>query len=83
MWETRAAGTEPVSGGVQLTQDLMDWADLVLCMEPEHEKYIKAYFKFAPGKLKVLNIADRYFRNDPDLIRELERKVIPLLEKVS
>lgn len=82
-WETRSAGTEPVSGGIPLTQDLIDWADLVLCMESEHSEYIKAYFKCASGKLKVLYIADRYFRNDPELIRELERKVIPLLEKGS
>ncbi len=83
MWETRSAGTEPVSGGIPLTQGLVDWADLVLCMESEHAEYIQANFKCAPDKLKVLNIPDRYFRHDPELVRELERKVIPLLEKSS
>ena len=83
MWETRSAGTEPVSGGIPLTQGLIDWADLVLCMETEHAEYIKAYFKCAPSKVKVLNIADQYLRNDPRLIRELERRVIPLLDESS
>ncbi len=83
LWETRSAGTEPVSGGIPLTQELVDWADLILCMESEHAEYIKACFKCTPEKLKVLNIADRYFRDDPELIRALERKVIPLLVKAS
>ncbi len=83
MWETRSAGTEPVNGGIPLTQGLVDWADLVLCMESEHAAYIRANFKCASDKLKVLNISDRYIRHDPELVRELERKVIPLLEKSS
>ncbi len=78
-WETKSAGTDPVSEGISLTQELVDWADLVICMESEHAEYIKAQFKCAPSKLRVLDIADRYFRDDPDLVRELERKVIPLL----
>jgi predicted protein tyrosine phosphatase len=83
MLETRSAGTEPVNGGNQLTQDLIDWADLVLCMEAEHAEYVEAYFKCTPGKVKVLNIPDVYLRNDPRLIRELERKVAPILDKPS
>jgi predicted protein tyrosine phosphatase len=79
VWETKSAGTDPVSGGIPLTQEAIDWADLVVCMESEHVDYIKAQFKYAPAKLKVLNITDRYFRDDPDLVRELDRKVIPLL----
>ena len=80
VWETKSAGTEPVGGGIPVTQELIDWADVVICMGLEHTEYVKAYFKCAPGKMKVLNIADRYFRDDPDLIRELERKVMPLLD---
>lgn len=78
--ETRSAGTEPIAGGSPLTQELIDWADLVLCMEPEHAQYIKAYLKCPANKVKVLNIMDMYVRNDPRLIRELERKVVPLLK---
>lgn len=77
--QTKSAGTDPVPGGTPLSQELVDWADLILCMEPEHAAYVKEYFKCDPAKLKVLNIADRYYRGDPELIRELERKVTPLL----
>ncbi len=79
VWDTKSAGIEPVEGGVPLTQDLIDWADLVICMESGHAEYIKTYLTCPAGKLKVVNILDRHFRNDPELVRELERKVIPLL----
>ncbi len=68
-----------MSGGVPLTQEIIDWADLVLCMETDHAEYIRAQFKCAPSKLRVLGIPDMYFRGDPALVRELERRVIPLL----
>lgn len=44
-WETRSAGISPVLGGNGLTQELIDWADLILVMEPVHAEYIEAQFK--------------------------------------
>jgi len=79
-WETKSAGVNPVPEGNPLTQKLIDWADLILVMEPVHAEYINAQFKCGPSKVRVLNIADLYFRDDPELIRELEHKVIPILD---
>ena len=83
VWDTKSAGTDPVEGRVPITQKLVDWADLVLCMEPAQAQYLVAAFKCASNKVKVLNIADRFFFDDPQLIRELESKVVPLLNKYS
>ncbi len=80
VWKTRSAGTEPEVGKTPITQELVDWADLIICMEPEHVEFVASQFKCTPNKLKVLNIADRYVRNDPQLILELQRKVPPLLD---
>lgn len=80
MWETKSAGIRPVYGRVALSQELVDWADLVVCMEEEHRTFLQAYFKCPPEKAKVANIADRYFRDDPELLRELDPKVKPILE---
>jgi len=70
----------PESGGTPLSQALIDWAELIIVMEPIHSQYIRENFQCGSDKIKVLNIADKYFREDPELIRELRRKVTPLLE---
>jgi predicted protein tyrosine phosphatase len=70
----------PEPGGTPLSQALIDWSEFVIVMEPIHSQYIRENFECGSGKIKVLNIADRYFREDPELIRELRRKVAPLLE---
>ena len=80
VWETKSAGIRPVYGGIALSQELVDWADLVVCMEEEHRAFLEAQFNCNPEKVKVANIADRYFRDDPELVRELDRKIKPMLE---
>jgi predicted protein tyrosine phosphatase len=81
-WEAKSAGIMPVPEGTLLTQELIDWADLILVMEPVHAYHVNADFKCDPNKVKVLNIADRYFRDDPELIRELRAKVTRILDSL-
>ena len=64
-----------------MTQELLDWADIIIVMEPIHSQYIHARFRCSPDKIRVLNIADIYYRDDPELVSELRKKVPPLLEK--
>jgi len=79
-WESKSAGIEPWDGGRPLTQELVDWADLILVMEPFHMDYVAANFQQSQAKVMVLNITDRYYRDDPELLRELRVKVTPILE---
>jgi predicted protein tyrosine phosphatase len=79
-WETDSAGTLPLAGGKGLTQGLVNWADLVLVMEPHHADYIYEHFKCTPDKVRILGISDKYIRDDPALIHELQVKVPPILE---
>jgi len=79
-WEAKSAGINPESGGTLLTQELVDWADLVLAMEAIHAYYIKSHFKCGSNKLRILGIRDRYYRDDPELIQELKKKVAPILD---
>jgi predicted protein tyrosine phosphatase len=62
-----------------MTQSLIDWADLILVMEPVHAEYIHGHFECDPNKMRVLDIGNKYVRDDPELIRELE-KARPILE---
>jgi len=79
-WQTKSAGIMPPSGRNALTQRLIDWAELILVMEQEHADYIQANYKSNPDKIKILNIPDVYVRNAPELIQELKKKVLPILE---
>ena len=79
-WQTKSAGIMPSSGRNALTQKLLDWADLILVMEPEHAEYIAQNFNSNGDKIKVLNIPDIYRRNDPELIQELKKKALPIIE---
>jgi len=79
-WEAKSAGVMAYAGRNPLTQALIDWADLVLVMEPIHSQHIKSQFRCNPNKVRILNISDSYLRDDPELIRQLEEKVEPILE---
>jgi len=79
-WEAKSAGILPDPEGTLLTQELIDWADLVLVMETIHAYHTNAHFNCNPNKLRILGIRDRYFRDDPELIQELTEKVTPILD---
>lgn len=64
-------------------QALTDWADLILVMESIHVGYVDAKFKCDSAKVRVLGIKDIYVKDDPNLVRELERKVTPILRSYS
>jgi predicted protein tyrosine phosphatase len=78
-WQTKSAGTAPSPGRNPLTQALVDWADMILAMQPEHTQHIHAGFKCEIDKVNVLGIDDIYDYGDSDLVRELKRKVTPVL----
>jgi predicted protein tyrosine phosphatase len=80
LWEAKSAGINPEPGGALLTQELVDWADLVLVMEAAHAYYVKSHFRCDLNKLRVLGVRDRYYRDDPELIQELKKKVAPILD---
>jgi len=79
-WEAKSAGIMPALDRNPVTQTLIDWADLVLVMEPDHAEYIHGHFKCDPNKMRILDIGNKYVRGDPALIRELEEKALPILD---
>jgi predicted protein tyrosine phosphatase len=79
-WQTKSAGIMPSSGRNSLTQKLVNWADLILVMEPEHAEYIQDNYSSNSDKIRILNIPDVYVRNDPELIQELKKKALPIIE---
>jgi predicted protein tyrosine phosphatase len=60
-----------------ISKELVDWADVILCMEKnEHANYIKnTYGDEFRKKCYVLNIKDYYQFGSPELEAILEQKV--------
>ncbi|GGH22236.1 low molecular weight protein tyrosine phosphatase family protein [Mucilaginibacter phyllosphaerae] len=67
----RSAGTSD-KARVKLNQKLIDWADVLFVMEYKHREIIKQKFDARHKQLVVLNIADDYQFNDPELIAFLQ-----------
>jgi predicted protein tyrosine phosphatase len=75
-YEVKSAGTEP-EARVRVSEELLEWADIVFVMEQKHIKRLRTKFKHAlAGKrLICLDIPDRYGYMSFDLIRVLKEKL--------
>jgi predicted protein tyrosine phosphatase len=63
-------------GTTPLTEDLLQWADIVYVMEYKHRAIIMKNSKENyHNKIKVLNIQDRYKYGSADLIKLLDSKI--------
>ena len=74
LWhKARSAGTSE-KARIRVNQKMLDWADVVFVMERRHSDMLKQKFPSAlTGKtLVLLDIADDYQFNDPQLIQILK-----------
>ncbi len=64
-----------------LSAELVEWAEVIFVMEPEHEARLAERFGGLLGGKSVfcLDIADQYAYMDPVLIALLHARVAPLL----
>ena len=64
-----------------LTPDLVEWADIVFCMEKQHQRKLSAGFQPQLKNTKVvcLGIPDDFEYMQPELVELLRRKVEPHL----
>jgi predicted protein tyrosine phosphatase len=74
-FEVKSAGTEEGYATVPISKELIEWADVIFCMENHHRsKVIKKNSKTA-SKTVVLDIPDIYYRGSPELVKLLKAKV--------
>ena len=76
--ETKSAGTNSMEGRTQVSQELVDWADVVFVMNEEmegHVSHLQENFDLKETEIHNLEIKDRYFENQPELKRLLIKKV--------
>lgn len=76
--ETKSAGTNPAEAGTEVSQELVDWADVIFVMNEEmegHVSFLKENFDLAGAEVYDLGIKDRYFTDEPELKRLLIERV--------
>lgn len=64
---------------VRISEEQVEWADLILVMEKSHQKKLNGMFgkMLADKKVVVLNIPDDYGYMDPTLIVMLKHRCSP------
>jgi predicted protein tyrosine phosphatase len=73
-YEAKSCGTHAFAE-TQITQEAIDWADIIFCMEHEHKQHIIDNFDVDINKIIVLNITNEYVRHDPELEKLLRNKL--------
>lgn len=83
-WEVTSAGTDK-SAETVLGRDLLEWADVAVCMEKRHREHLRQNFKGAlpDNRILVLGIPDDYEYMDAELVRLLQMLVPPRLASVQ
>jgi predicted protein tyrosine phosphatase len=81
-FEVQSAGTSKYAD-TMLTKQEVQWADIIVVMEPCHEVYIRENFHEAVEEKVIfrLNIPDRYHFMDTELIRLIDEKMDILLDR--
>lgn len=74
-FNTRNVGTAPYAL-IPLTDDLLQWADEIICMESEHEKVVKSKLKdlMYTTPVVTLHIEDIYEYRNSELVRLIQTK---------
>jgi predicted protein tyrosine phosphatase len=81
--EVRSAGTSEKSARRLTARDL-DWADVVLVMEPKHARRIRQQSRKTTSLPPIysLDIPDEYQRMDPVLVQLLRAASEPFIEEL-
>lgn len=60
---------------VEVTQKLVNWADVIFVMEYWMKEYLLMHFRVKAAKIKVLGIIDGYFYGEPELVRKIAERL--------
>jgi len=80
--ETKSAGTHE-SATVRITQELIDWADIIFVMSEEkegHVSYLKDNFTVSNKPIYDLEISDVYHTGQKELKKILIEKVVKYID---
>ena len=78
-YDVRSAGIDPLAE-TQVTQAHVDWADMIIVMETMHRAWINEHCDVGGTPIHVLDIPDRYMRDDPELVHRLRAGLDAILD---
>ena len=73
--EALSAGTDETYATVPISKTLIEWADIIFCMEKRHFNKVVRMSPEARNKTVVLGIPDQYYRGQPELVKLIKSKV--------
>jgi predicted protein tyrosine phosphatase len=81
--DVRSAGTE-VGALVVVNERMLEWADVIFTMDQHQKRALDQSFpsNTATRKIICLDIADRYLFLDPELVRLLEERATPHIDRL-
>ena len=82
-FDVKSAGTDKDYATVPISKELIEWADIIFCMEDHHRKKVVKMCPEATGKVVVLDIPDYYYRGDPELVKLIKTRVTTYLESAT
>lgn len=65
-----------------ITQNLIDWADLVIVFEKEHIHFLKHLFPDLNKPIVNLEVPDIYHYYNPELLEILKKRVTHVIKKI-
>jgi len=65
-YEAKSCGTHPFAEK-SVTKEILEWADMVFCMEHEHKQFILDNFDTDVNKIVVLGVGNEYTFGDARL----------------
>lgn len=83
-WEVASAGTNR-DAKTPVSRDLLEWADVAVCMEKRHRDILRQRFRGALSndRILTLGIPDDYEFMDPELVNMLRRLVPWRLDRIA
>lgn len=75
-FEVKSAGTS-IGISNSVSAEVVEWADKIFVMEEEHREIIVQQFPETASKITVLDIEDKYYKDDPRLKAILKEKLGP------
>lgn len=79
-YEAKYVGISPFSS-VRISSEAVKWADVIICMEDMHKRYVLENFPDSKGKrIIVLEIPDVYERGNDELIMILRARLKEFLD---
>ncbi|MDV6375809.1 hypothetical protein [Deinococcus arenicola] len=82
-WQVASAGINR-DAETLVSRDLLEWADVAVCMEKKHQDVLRPQFRGAlpDDRILTLDIPDDYEFMGPELVNLLRRMVLGQLDRI-